>query len=205
MRIKAVQDPLGVMEKNDARFRLVLFADETLAMTAYDIADTSIENALEAAYEISHGHQVMWGLALLDASASGGLTWISGTNYTHKPTTTRQWQHRRTMQDRYLMAKSGAAAPVLLPTGLRLIRMFGEWATCWGIWESFTDNYPCDPYVLGVSAALADDLFAWNETYNGRQIDDPVSQSWRTTGELLYERLQAELDGVAEVRPEFLF
>ncbi|MGF3054027.1 hypothetical protein ACQUSY_08720 [Microbacterium sp. YY-03] len=205
MRIEAVENPLDVVEKDDARFRLVLFADETLAMTAYDIGDTSIENALEVAEKLSHGHRVMWALALLDAAANDGLTWISGMNYTRMPTTVRQWQHRRTMQDRYLLAKSGSAAPKVLPTGLRLIRMFGEWGDCWGIWESFTDNYPCHPSALGLSTSLAADLHAWNDAYGARSLDDPLPRTWRLEGELLYERLQAEIDGVAEVRPEFLF
>lgn len=109
------------------------------------------------------------------------------------------------MQDRYLLAKSGFAAPKVLPTGLRLIRMFGEWVDCWGIWESFTDNYPCHPSALGLSTSLAADLYAWNDANGARSLDDPLPRTWRLEGELLYERLQAEIDGVAEVRPEFLF
>jgi hypothetical protein len=107
------------------------------------------------------------------------------------------------MQDRYLSARSLRNEPVVLPNGLRVVRMFPEWGVAWPLWESFTDDYPMDASALGLSEALVTDLAAWNSRWDDRDLDDPLPAGWRDDGWALYRRLQAELDGVAEVRPDF--
>jgi len=53
---------------------------------------------------------------------------------------------------------------------------------------------------------LGSDLFDGNEEWLDRREDEPLPrpEPWRGRGVELVERLQRELDGVAEVRPEFL-
>jgi hypothetical protein len=47
-------------------------------------------------------------------------------------------------------------------------------------------------------------LYDWNESWLTRHEADRIPGGWREQGEHLFRQLQAELDGVAEVRPEFL-
>ncbi|TXK05793.1 hypothetical protein FVP60_02045 [Microbacterium mitrae] len=201
-----VENPLAMPQRNDTRFRLVLFADATLEVTAYDISGASLEFALDAARQLSRHDEVMWALAVVDqeSAVEPALLWISGSDYSQTPKTPNQWRHRRDMQDRYLMAKSRRRLPLLLPDGRRSIRMFAEWGRLWGLWESFSESYVLDPSSLGLSAELGDELYAWNDAFNDREVDDPLPSSWRDEGLALYDRLQRELAGVAEVRPEFL-
>ncbi len=94
--------------------------------------------------------------------------------------------------------------PTLLPNGLRVIRLFPEWVSGWPLWENFTDNYRLSRPDLGLTPELSQALYDWNETWLMRQLDDPVPGGWREQGERLVLQLQAELAGVAEVRPELL-
>ena len=93
---------------------------------------------------------------------------------------------------------------MVLSNGLRVIRLFPEWVSGWPLWESFTDDYRLTGPDLGLTPELSRTLYEWNETWLTRDEDDPIPEGWREQGERLFLQLQAELDGVAEVRPEFL-
>ncbi|WP_322411174.1 hypothetical protein [Microbacterium invictum] len=110
------------------------------------------------------------------------------------------------MQDRYLMAKSRTGQALLLPNGLRLIRVFPEWVSGWPLWESSTDEYRLDNGSLPITPELGRDLFDWNEEWLDRAEDQPLPNpdGWRARGFKLLQLLQKELEGIAEVRPEFL-
>ncbi len=109
------------------------------------------------------------------------------------------------MQSRYLSARTRRGLRPLLPNGMRLLRVFPEWASGWPIWEDFTDEYRLDIGSLDISPDLSSALFDWNEEWLTRQEDEPLTDpdGWRERGLLLVGQLQRELKGVAEVRPEF--
>lgn len=133
MRGEYVDERDSAWERDDPRFRVLVFEGADSAVTAVDIIDATIEDALDSARALSHGDEDLWSLALVENDARGarGLIWLSGMNYNDTPRTARQWQLRRQMQDRYLMARSRTGRPVLLPNGLRLVRVFPEWASGW--------------------------------------------------------------------------
>lgn len=174
-------------------------------MTTVDIVDATIEQALESAVALSHGNAKLWSLALVENDARGlrGLIWLSGMDYNDPPESARDWQRRRLMQDRYLMARRQQNLPVVLPNGLRVIRVSPEWATAWPLWENFTDAYARTGPELGLSAELGAELRAWNAAWSTRDEDDPLPAGWESAGRSLVQRLQAELRDIAEVRPEF--
>lgn len=94
--------------------------------------------------------------------------------------------------------------PTVLPNGLRVIRMSPEWVSGWPLWEDFTDVHRLTGDVLALTPELSQALYDWNESWLTRHTDDPIPRGWREQGEHLFVQLQAELDGAAEVRPEFL-
>ncbi len=208
MRGEYVDERDSAWERDDPRFRVLVFEGADSAVTAVDIIDATIEDALDSARALSHGDEDLWSLALVENDARGarGLIWLSGMNYNDTPRTARQWQLRRQMQDRYLMARSRTGRPVLLPNGMRLVRVFPEWVSGWPLWESFTDHYRLDSTSLTISVDLGQALYAWNEQWLSRREDEPLADAgeWEAQGIALVSRLSHELEGVAEVRPEFL-
>ena len=80
-------------------------------------------------------------------------------------------------------------------------------ASGWPIWENFTSGYRLDASALDISPELGDALFDWNEEWLTRQVDEPLADpnGWRERGVTLVDRLARELDGKAEIRPEFLW
>jgi hypothetical protein len=208
MRSEYVDERDSTWELHDPRFRLLLFEGPGAAVTAVDIADASVDEALESARELSGGDERLWALALVGVDARGarGLTWLSGMDYNDAPGDAVEWRRRREMQDRYLAARSRRGQAPVLPDGRRLIRVFPEWSTRWPLWESFTDHYLLDATTLDITAGLDDDLTAWNAEWQRRQPDEPLADpdGWRGRGLDLVARLRRELDGSAEVRPEFL-
>ncbi|WJL97190.1 hypothetical protein QSU92_08550 [Microbacterium sp. ET2] len=192
-------------ERDDARYRLYVFTGTDNAVTAIDLVEATIEEALEAASVLSNRDEHLWSLALVENDARGmrGLIWLSGMDYNDPPDTPREWQRRRQMQDRYLLARSRRNEPVVLPNGLRLIRVFPEWASGWPLWENFTQDYRLTGADLQLTRELSDALFAWNEAWLSRAENDPLPAGWEEEGHYLVSRLRNELQGVAEVRPEF--
>ena len=206
MRVIEVDERDSTWERDDPRFRVYVFKGAGNEVTTLDILDATIEEALEAAMALSHGDKHLWSLALVEQDPRGmrGLIWLSGMDYNDPPGTASEWQHRRQMQNRYLAARGRAGEAPVLPNGLRSIRVFPEWVAGWPLWESFTDAYRLTGSDLGLSQTLSDELYQWNETWLRRGEDDPVPDGWRERGLELVHQLQAELAGVAEVRPEFL-
>ncbi len=193
-------------ERDDARYRLYVFTGPDNAVTTTDIVEATIEEALECASTLSQGDEHLWSLALVENDVRGmpGLIWLSGMDYNDPPGTPREWQRRKQMQDRYLSARSRRSEPVVLPNGLRLIRVFSEWVSGWPLWESFTDAYRLTGADLGLTPELSDALLEWNEVWLLRPEEDPLPPGWEDEGLRLVARLRMELDGIAEVRPEFL-
>lgn len=206
MRGFSVDERDSTWERDDARYRVYVFTGPGNAVTTFDIVEATIEEALETAQSMSDGGSRLWSLALVEDDARGmrGLIWLSGMDYNDPPDTAREWQRRRQMQDRYLAAKSRRGEPVVLPNGLRVIRVFPEWVSGWPLWESFSDDYRLTGPGLALTPELSADLYDWNEAWLARPIDDPVPDGWEERGRRLAGRLRAELDGIAEVRPEFL-
>ena len=196
-------------ERDDPRFRVLIFRGPDNAVTAMDIVDATIEEALESARALSNGHEHLWALALVDdlSRRERGLIWLSGMDYTRTPVTARDRQLRRQMQDRYLSARVRDGMPPVLPNGLRLIRVFPEWVHGWPLWENGTGEYHLDAGSLDISPELGSALFDWNDEWQDREYDQPLTDpdGWRRRGIALADRLQRELEGIAEVRPEFLW
>ena len=206
MRGFPVDERDSTWERDDARYRLYVFKGAGNSVTTIDIVEATIEQALESALALSNGDEHLWSLALVENDSRGmrGLIWLSGMDYNDPPSTAWEWERRRQMQDRYLMAKSRRGEPAVLPNGLRLIRVFPEWVSGWPLWENFTDEYRRTGPDLGLTQQLSDALLEWNRTWLARQEDDPVPTGWEDEGNRLVARLRSELDGIAEVRPEFM-
>ena len=208
MRGEYVDERDSTWERNDPRFRVYVFKGAGNTTTVMDITDATVEEALESAHALANGGEHLWSLALVQDDARGrrGLLWLSGMDYNDWPATALEWRRRRQMQDRYLSARRRRGLAVVLPNGLRLIRVFPEWWGGWPLWESFTDHYRLDDQSLTVTRELADALFDWNEEWLDRDENEPLAHpaEWEQRGVELVEQLRRELDGVAEVRPEFL-
>lgn len=205
MRVTLVDERDAGWEQHDAPFRVFVYRGPDNAVTAYDVADASLKDALEAAHNLSHGDEMIWSLAVVvDGLASTrGLVWISGMDYNDAPSTTREWERRREMQDRYLLARSRRGESPLLPDGRRVIRLAAEWTVRWPLWENFSDDYLLTPDALGLDAELSQALEAWNEVFNARDENDPLPIDWIHEGWALATRLQGALGPGFEVRPEF--
>lgn len=193
-------------ERDDARYRVYVFKGASNSVTTVDLMDATIEQALETATAASNGDEHLWALALVEDDARGmrGLLWLSGMDYNDRPRTPREWLRRRQMQDRFLSAGRGRGRAAVLPNGLRLIRMFPEWAPGWPLWEDFTERYRLTGLDLRLSAPLSSALYDWNQTWMEHPEDGPLPDGWLEAGRSLHRQLQHELAGVAEVRPEFL-
>jgi hypothetical protein len=206
MRGFPVDERDSTWERDDARYRVYVFKGADSAVTTVDLVDATIEDALKSAFALSSGDEHLWSLALVENDSRGmrGLIWLSGMDYNDPPSSGREWQRRRQMQDRCLRARSQRGEPALLPNGLRLIRVFPEWVSGWPLWENYTEDYRLTGPALGLSHELSEALFEWNEEWLERHEDDPLPVSWKEQGLGLLRQLRGELDGVAEVRPEFL-
>lgn len=193
-------------QQHAPRFRAFVYRGADSAVTALDIVDASVEEALRAARDFAGGDAHLWSLALVATDEHGrqGLVWLSGMDYHDTPNSRAEWQRRRHMQVRYLAARAREGSEPVLPNGLRVIRMFPEWVGGWPLWESFTDSYRLTGQDLGLADALSDALLAWNFAWMERQEDEPVPDGWLERGKRLHVELQAQLRGIAEVRPEFL-
>lgn len=193
-------------ERDDARYRIYTFEGPGNAVATFDLEGATIEEALETAATMSNDDERLWSLALVENDARGlrGLIWLSGMDYNDPPGSAREWQRRRQMQDRYMLARQRRGEPIVLPSGERLIRVFPEWVSGWPLWESFSDDYHLTGPDLGLTPELSRALYEWNEAWLSRGLDDPLPPGWEEQGLELVARLRAELDGIAEVRPEFL-
>lgn len=205
MRGYFVDERDSTWERDDARYRIYTYEGAGNAVTTFDVEDATIEEALETAEAMSAGNTRLWSLALVENDSRGlrGLVWLSGMDYNDTPDSAREWQRRRQMQDRYLQARSARGQPIVLPNGLRLVRVFPEWVSGWPLWESFSDTYRLTGMDLGLSPSLSNALHEWNERWLSRQVEDALPPEWEERGRALVSDLRSELVGVAEVRPEF--
>ena len=149
----------------------------------------------------------LWSLAVVDDGADlVRLMWLSGYDYREPARTRVERAGRSEMQLRYLASRSAQSRPVVLPDGLRLIRMFPEWSAG-PLWENFTANYPADPLRLGLDPELATELTEWNDVWNARPHDADLDDEpgWTAAGIALHARVQSALAGVAEVAAQFVF
>lgn len=206
MRAFPVDERDSTWERDDARYRIYTFEGPGNAVDTRDLVEATIEEALKFALGLSNDNELLWSLALVEDDSRGmrGLIWLSGMDYNDTPSSPRERQRRRQMQDRYLMAKRRRGLPPVLPNGLRLIRVFPEWGSGLPLWESLTGLHRLTGADLGLTPALSEALFEWNEMWLARSEDDPTPAGWQERGEQLMLQLRAELDGVAEVRPDFL-
>ncbi|WP_454118363.1 hypothetical protein [Microbacterium lacticum] len=206
MRGYLVDERDSTWERDDAHYRIYIFEGAGNEVTTFDLEGATVEEALEQASAMSGADERLWSLALVENDARGlrGLIWLSAMDYNDPPGSAREWQRRRQMQDRYLLARSRRGESNVLPNGLRLIRVFPEWVSGWPLWESFSDEYHLTGSDLGLSSDLSTALFAWNDAWQSRDVDAPLPEAWEEHGRVLVARLRSELEGVAEVRPEFL-
>ena len=203
MQVEAVDERDVTWESHASRYRLFVYDGPDSAVTAYDITEATMADVREAATQLSHDDARMWSLALVIYHAGArGLQWLSGMDVHDTPRGAAEWRARREMEDRYLAARARSGAAPLLPDGRRVIRLFAGWASS-PLWETFTDAHVLQPEDLDLSAELAADLMRWNDAFGARSEIDPEPEGWRARGWELAARLQSELDGVAEVRPEF--
>ncbi|SJM59485.1 hypothetical protein FM112_06545 [Gulosibacter sp. 10] len=188
----------------DTHFRLFVYEGPEATAMALDLRDTTIKEALENSRIFSEQDSRLWSLAVVDDGPGTGLIWISGMDYRIAPTSLREWRLRGDMQSRYLMARAQRDQPVVLPNGLRSIRMFPEWGVSIPLWESFTENYPVDPKTMPFGRRLKKDLDEWSAAWQAQAETNPeMPDTWRERGFELYERVQKALEDIAEVRPEF--
>jgi hypothetical protein len=206
MQVRSSDERDSTWERYDPLFRVYVFRGPSGVSHTLDIEGATLTEALDQARMASEDDRSLWALALVEGRGEQrGLVWLSGADYHSRPDTAAERARRREMQDRLLAARSRRGEPVVLPNGHRLIRMFAGWASS-PLWESFTENYPLDPASLDLPAALVDELLAWNAEWAARAEDEPLADAdgWRRRGEVLADALDRALDGVAEVRREFL-
>lgn len=213
MRINLIEERDTAWERHDPRFRLFIYAGPENTVMEFDISAASIKDALDTAAGLSDRNRNLWSLALMseDSRREQGLIWLTGMDYNESPTNAAQRRQRKEMQVRYLMARSLAKEPLLLPNGHHVIRMFPEWGVEVPLWESFSDNrYPFVPGSLEelagarIDQSLEDDLTTWNREWTSRdELDETLPDGWVERGWALHTRVQEELRDVAEVHPEF--
>ncbi|QYM76005.1 hypothetical protein [Leucobacter luti] len=207
MESSSAQSSVLKWERDDPHYRVIVFSGPENEAATYDLPDLAVEQVWETVRVVAQEDSKLWSLALLERDDSGapGLLWLSGMDYGRAPVSARDWRRRGEMQDRYLAAQAEQGQTPTLPNGLRLIRLFPEWGTGSPLWENGTDDYNLDGKDLGLSAALSADLSAWSAQWGERDEDDEtLPPGWLDRGMELWGRVQDELDGIAEVRPEFL-
>lgn len=201
--MEPADDAIRAADRYDATYRLLVFEGAQATATAFDLVDVTLEDALDAAARMSGADERLWSLALVDEDGYR-LTWLSGMDYRERPGTAVEWRRRARMQDRYLSRRSLLGLPLVLPDGLRVIRLFPEWVHGLPLWESFADPYHLTEADLDLSPVLTAALIAWNDAWGDRSEEEPPPAAWASHGRELWRRLQAELEGTAEVRPDFL-
>jgi hypothetical protein len=194
-------------ESHHAHFRICVFEGAEATVRSYEFDGEAVGEILERAVGLSGGNAMLWSLALVsDNQARGrGLVWLDGTDYRQQPRTRLEWRARGRMQDRYLFAcfKRGEKSPVL-PSGLRVLRMFHDYGRDFPLWESFSDQYTLHAGDLPLSEALNEGLAAWTrawdeeQTFSADRLADQIETGWS-----LHKQVQLQLRAIAEVRPEF--
>lgn len=207
MRIEPIDAARAGRQRFDARYRLFVFEGPSATATTLDLHDASLEDALDMAARVSGSDERLWSLALVehdDETRSPRLTWLSGMDYRERPRSAAERRRRARMQDRLLARRDRLGLPLVLPEGLRVIRLFPEWVAGLPLWENFADPYRLGEGDLDLPPDLVAALLSWNDRWQARPEDAPVPPLWHEDGLRLWARLQDELAGVAEVRPDFL-
>lgn len=203
MRVTLVDERDSSWESLAPRYRMYVYEGAGNAVTTLDFEGARYADVVSAG-AIADRDGRLWSAAMvIDDSQGRGLVWITGLDYNDRPVTSAEWAARREMQDRYLSARSLAGAPVVLPDGRRLIRMFPDHGHRWPLWESFTDAYAIDPDDLALSDSLTGALRLWYDRWAAVALDVGMDAAWKEEGHRLCVLLQAELGDTAEVRPEF--
>ena len=205
MRFVPTRSHRSVGDQYNPRLRVHIYAGADDELCVHDLVDASIEEALETARMLSEDDARLWSLALVCDSADPVLIWLSGGDHRKPPGDADEWRRRAQMQDRYLMARSLRDEQVLLPNGLRAVSMFPEWMVRLPLWERFGDSYPVERGELPISGALEQDLIEWSREWESYGIHEDRPPAWFERGWKLHERLQQELAGIAEVRPQFAY
>ena len=190
-------------ESDNPRYRLYVFTGSGSAVRTIDFIDSQFRDVESAAQMV--GVDQLWSIALVvdDPGRGRGLIWLIGGDYNAPPSSSREWRNRAEMQDRYLSKRALKHLPLTLPDGRRVIRLFPDWGVEWPLWESFSASYTLTADDLNLTPELATDLRVWNLRWQSRSEDDPIPDGWTDEGRALHARLAAELESVAEVRPDF--
>lgn len=204
MRGIQVEERDSLWESNEPRYRIHVFEGAGSAVTTVDLVDASFKDVEWSAKTLA-GDDRLWSVALVvdDCTHGRGLIWLVGGDYNLPPKSPREWRMRADMQDRLLAHRSRKNLPLTLPDGRRVIRLFPDWGREWPLWESFSEQYTLDAEDLPLSNELTADLHKWNAVWQARDETAPVPDGWIEHGRQLHARMQAELDAVAEVRPDF--
>ena len=208
MRGEYVDERDSSWERGDPRFRVFVFRGAGNAVTAVDIVDATVEDALDSARALSNGDEDLWSLALIDDDSRGvrGLVWLSGMDYNDSPLTPVEWRRASpdagALPDGQSATRVGAVVAERTAADPGLPRVGHQLAD----WESFTDDYNLEGESLGLSPDLSRALVEWNHEWQARSEDEPLAdpEGWRARGVELVHRLRSELTGIAEIRPEFL-
>lgn len=203
MRAFEIDERDSHWERHDPRFRIYWFHGAGDAVTTVDIVDATIEHVLATASDQAHSNGFLWALASVENDESGdrGLVWLSGMDYNSRPSTQTEWARRMQMQRRYLLAQAAQGAPSTLPNGLRLIEMEALWTDGWPLWEIKELRHQLTGADLGLTLELSNALYEWNKVWQEHDELGPIPSGWESRGSELFIRLQAELEGVAEVAP----
>lgn len=175
--MEPADDAIRAADRYDAAYRLLVFEGAQATATAFDLVDATLEDALDAAARMSGADERLWSLALVDEDARR-LTWLSGMDYHERPGTAVEWRRRARMQDRYLSRRSLLGLPLVLPDGLRVIRLFPEWVHGLPLWENFADPYRLGDDDLDLSPVLTAALIAWNDAWSDRSEEEPPPAAW---------------------------
>lgn len=200
----ALLPPAGPIAVAIRRLLLHVFEGPEHELRTTELTGRSIAEGLELA-AVHTRFQQLWALAAITEEAEPRMIWVSGYDYRRAPENAAEWRSRQEMQSRFLAERSRREEPLVLPDGLRVFRMFPEWGVSFPLWESCGEHHPFEPGTLDLPDSLERELGAWGRAWWSVDGEDPnESPEWFEAGRELHRRLQAALEGIAEVTPAFL-
>ncbi|MDI6022394.1 hypothetical protein QBL02_02400 [Leucobacter sp. UT-8R-CII-1-4] len=186
------------------RYRVYIFSGPASDTAAWELKETSVQDAIKTAENLAEWNDALWSLALIVEGAEPSQEWLHGMDYCQQPETAAQWSCRYEMQSKYLRARTAKGLPGVLPNGKRSIRMFPEWCVDFPLWDTTGEHYPYQAGELQLSAALESELSAWGREWGSYPIEqESRPDAWYVQGNVLYERLSEELRDVAEIIPQY--